>query len=76
MENNESICDFYESNFDEANRFAVNPLEFIRSQEIIKRFLTPSPCLSLISPAQMVLFILAGRAGASCTSVRSFQQTY
>lgn len=45
MENNESVYDFYESNFDEANRFKVNQLEFIRSQEIIKRFLTPSPML-------------------------------
>lgn len=45
MENNHSVYNFYENHFDEANRCSGNPLEFIRSQEIIQRFLTPSPML-------------------------------
>ncbi|KNC94874.1 hypothetical protein GM31_09430 [Trabulsiella odontotermitis] len=54
LEINNDICDFYENNFDEANRFSGNPLEFIRSQDIIKRFLTPAP---------MVIADVAGATG-------------
>lgn len=39
MENNKQVYDFYEKQYDENNRFTPNPLEFIRSKDIIKRYI-------------------------------------
>ncbi|MDR2897753.1 MAG: class I SAM-dependent methyltransferase, partial [Spirochaetaceae bacterium] len=44
MDNNK-VYQFYETQFDEGGRFASNPLEYIRSQEIIKRVLTKPHCM-------------------------------
>ena len=42
MRNNNAVREFYENRYDEDRRFADNPLEFIRSQEIIARYVTKS----------------------------------
>ena len=41
-----TVYDFYEQQFEEVTRFTHNPLEFIRSKEIIKRYLR-KPCLTI-----------------------------
>ena len=46
LRNNNAIREFYENRHDEDRRFADNPLEFIRSQEIIARYVT-KPCLAI-----------------------------
>lgn len=55
MENNDDVYEFYESRFDEASRFSDNPLEFIRTQDIVKRFLTQAP---------MIIADIGGATGA------------
>ncbi|EPY4679997.1 class I SAM-dependent methyltransferase [Klebsiella quasipneumoniae] len=39
MENIKEVYNFYEIQYNENNRFSPNPLEFIRSKDIIKRYL-------------------------------------
>jgi len=39
MENNKDVFDYYESQYDEDGRSSRNPLEFIRTKEIIARYL-------------------------------------
>lgn len=54
MERIKQVYDFYEKQYDEDSRFTPNPLEFIRSQDIIKRFATKP---------KMVVADIAGATG-------------